>query len=100
VVDIGYLDGRDEDHRRLLEPRMFADHGGEFEAVEFGHADVQQDHGDVVLEQAFQRFAAGRRHQQGLAQLAQDHLIRQQLGRLIVDQEDVDLVVLPHRAHP
>ena len=39
-VDIADLDRRDEDHRRLLEARMLADHGGELEAVELRHADV------------------------------------------------------------
>ena len=57
-VDVADLDGGDEDHRRLLEARMFADHGGEFEPVQFRHADVDQDDGDVVLEQELQRFAA------------------------------------------
>ena len=33
-----------------------------------------------------------------LAELAQDHLVGEQLGRLIVDQQDVDLVVSHHRS--
>ena len=46
-----------------------------------------------VLEQEFQRLAGGARLDQVLAELAQDHLVGQQLRRLIVDQQDVDLVV-------
>ena len=51
------MDRRDEDDRGLLEARMLADHRGELEAVELRHADVDQDDGDVVLEQMLQRLA-------------------------------------------
>jgi len=37
---------------------MLADHGGELKAVELGHADVDQDDGDLVLEQMLQRLRA------------------------------------------
>ena len=36
---------------------MLADHRGELEAVELRHADVDQDDGDLVLEQVLQRLA-------------------------------------------
>ena len=35
---------------------MLADHGGELEAVEVGHADVHQHDGDLVLQQVLERF--------------------------------------------
>jgi hypothetical protein len=38
---------------------MFADHGRKFEAIQLRHADVDQDDGDVVLEQELERFTAG-----------------------------------------
>ena len=94
LIDVGQMDRRDEDHRDLLEARMLADHRGELEAVELRHADVHQDDRDLVLEQMLQRLLAGRGLDQVLAQLAQDHLIGQQLRGLVVDQQDVDLVVL------
>ena len=47
-----------------------------------------------VLEQMLQRLLAGRRLDEIVAELMQDHLIGEQLGGLIVDQQDVDLVVL------
>ena len=56
-VQVADLNRRDEDHRRLLEPGMLADHGGQFEPVQFRHADVDQDHGDFVLEQEFKCLA-------------------------------------------
>ena len=35
---------------------MLADHCGEFEAVQLGHADVDQNDGDFVFEQEFERL--------------------------------------------
>ena len=48
-VDVGQMDGGDEDDRGLLEPRMLADHRRELEAVEVRHADVDQDDRDFVF---------------------------------------------------
>ena len=79
---------------------MLADHGGQFEAVELGHADVDQNDGDFVLEQKFERLAAGGGDDQIFAELLQDDLIGEQLGRLIVHQKDVDLLVVHHRNAP
>ena len=75
---------------------MLADHGGEFEAVELGHADVDQDDRDVVLEQIFQRFAAGGRDDEVFAEFLQNDLIGEQLCRLVVNQKNVDLLVVHH----
>ena len=36
---------------------MLADHRRQLEAVELGHADIDQDDGDVVLEQMLERLA-------------------------------------------
>ena len=94
------LDRRDEDHRGLLEARMLADHRRELEAVELGHADVDQDDRDLVLEQDLERLAAGGRDDQVLAELLQDDFIGQQLRRLVVDQKDVDLFMVHHLATP
>ena len=38
----------------LLEARMLADHRRQLEAVELRHADVDENDGDVVLEQELQ----------------------------------------------
>ena len=79
---------------------MLADHGGELETVELRHADVDQDDRDFVLEQKFQRFAAGSRDHEILAEFLQDDFIGKQLGRLIVDQKDVYLFMVHHHAAP
>ncbi len=73
-----------------------ADHRRQLEAVELGHDDVDEDDGDVLLEQVLERLPPGTRHDQRLAELAQDRLVAQQLRRLIVDQQDVDGFVGAH----
>ena len=96
MVGLADLDGRDEDHGKLLEARMLADHGGELETVELRHHHVDQHDGHVVgLEQDAERLVRRGRLDQVLAQLGKDDLVAQELRRLIVDQQDVDLV---HRA--
>ena len=96
AIHVGQMNGGDEDHRGLLEPRMLADHRGELEAVEVRHADVHQDDRDLRLQQILQRLLAGRGLDQVFVELMQDDLVAQQLGRLVVDQQDVDLVVFRH----
>ena len=98
AIDVGQMNGRDENDRRLAEPRMLADHRGQLKAVEFRHADVDQNDGDVVLEQELQRLARGRGFDQIFAELAEDHLVGQELVRLIVHQKNVDF--LGHGGRP
>ena len=93
AIEVGHLDGGDEDDRRLLVARMPADHLRQLEAVEIGHADVDEHDGDVGLQQRAQRLAGRVRLDQILAELAEDHLVAQQLRRLIVDEQDVDWFV-------
>ena len=76
---------------------MLADHRGELEAVELGHADVHQDDRNLVLEQLLQRLLGGRGDDQIVAKLTQDHLIGEQPRGLIIDQKNLHLVVRPGR---
>jgi hypothetical protein len=94
MVDLGEMDRRDEDHRDLPEARMLADHRGELETVQLRHAHVHQDDCDLVPEQVLERLLAGRGLDQIVAELAQDHLVGEQLRGLVVDQQDIDLVVV------
>src|SRR5215475_3621696 len=100
AIDVRQMDGRNEDDRGALEPRMLADHRGQLEAVEFRHADVDEDDRDLLLEQVFQRLLGRGGLDQPLAQPGQDGLVAQELGWLIVDQQDVDFLVRGHRASP
>ena len=91
LVQLGQVDGRDEDDRRLPEARMLADDLRELEAVQLRHAHVHQDDGDLGLEQPLQRLAGRARPDQVLAQVGEDGLVAEQLRRLVVDQQDVAL---------
>ena len=86
-----------EDDRGLLETRMLADHRRQLEAVELRHADIHQDDGDIVLQQLLQRLARRRGFDQIFAETRQNDLVAQELCRLIVDQQDVDLVIRRRR---
>ena len=59
AVNIAEMDGRDEDHRGVLKPRMLTNHLCELKAVEVRHADVDQDDRDFVAQQLFECFLAG-----------------------------------------
>jgi hypothetical protein len=92
MVGVGNLHARHEDHRQLLEARMLADHGCELEAVDLRHHHVDQDDGDVGLEQDAQRLVRRVGLDQVLAKLLEDDLVAEELGGLVIHQEDVDLV--------
>ena len=91
-IELGERDARDEDDGRLAEPRVLAHHRGQLESVELGHDDVDQDDRELGLEQVLERFAAGSRGHQRRIDAAQNRAVGQQLGRLIVDQQDADVV--------
>ena len=69
---------------------MLADHCRELKAVEVGHADVDQNDRDIASEQLIEGFRRRTGLYEVLPELLQDRFIAQQLGRLIVDQKDVD----------
>ena len=70
AIDIGEMNGGNEDDRGLLKARMLADHRGELKAVELWHADVDQDDGDILLEQLLQRLPGGSSLDEIFAELA------------------------------
>ena len=69
---------------------MPADHLRELKAVEIRHAYVDEHDGHVRFQQRPQRLAGVVRLDQVFAELAEDHLVAQQLRRLIVDEQNVD----------
>ncbi len=96
AVEIGERDGGDEDDRRRLEARMVADHRRQLEAVELGHAHVDEDDGDVVLEQMREGLSRRLGRDEVLAQLLENRLVAEQLRALVVDQEDINGVLVAH----
>ena len=99
-IDVGQMDGGNEDDRGALKTRMLADHRGQLEAVEFGHAHVHEDDGNVMLEEVFERLFGRGSLDEPLAELGQNGLVAQEFGWLVVDQQDIDLVLRGHRPSP
>ncbi len=77
AVAVGHVDGRAEDDRRAPVPRMVADHLGQLESVQVGHAHVGEHHPDLLAEQPLQGLARGLGLDQVLAQVAEDRLVGQ-----------------------
>ena len=99
-VDLAQMHRRDENDRGFLEARVLAHHLGELEAVELGHADVDEHDGDLSFQEMLQRLAPGGCLDQVLVEIAQDHLVAEEFRRLVVDEEDVDFVVVHLIAPP
>ncbi len=97
--------GRDEDDRRMLGTLSLANQGGRLEAVHFRHVDVEQNDREVILQQAAQGLASGRRFHDILPEVGQRGLNGQNFLRNVVDDEDVDRLarlggprIVAHRA--
>ena len=82
-----------EDDGSLTKPRMLTNHLGELKPVYVRHADVHQHHGDIMLEQMFERLAPGVRLNKVLSQWTENSLVAQQFPRLVINHENVDLLV-------
>ena len=72
---------------------MLADHRGQLEAVEIGHAYIDQNERDLVLQQIFERLARRGGLEQGFPNFGKHNLVAQKLGLLIVDKENIHPVV-------
>src|SRR6185295_651766 len=80
TVDVGQVNGRNKDDRRVLEAGMLADHGGQLETVEIGHADVDENDRDILLEQVSQCFLSTVGLDEIFAQAVQNRFVAQKLG--------------------
>jgi uncharacterized protein YihD (DUF1040 family) len=72
---------------------VLANHRRQLKPVEIRHADVDQHDRDIGFEQLLQRLVRRAGLDQVIAELAEDHLIAKQLSRLVVDQQNVDLIL-------
>ena len=84
------LERGQEDDRRVFRPLALPDHGGGFEAVHVGHLDVEQNRCEIVFKTSPQRLLAGLGLDQFLAESVENGLERDQVLRLVVDQQDLD----------
>ena len=86
--------GGEEDDRDVARARTGADDARGLQAVEPGHADVEEDDRDVLAQQRPQRLLAGLGADQSLAQRLQDRPQRRQVLLVVVDQQDAHRVLL------
>ena len=68
---------------------MVTDHRRKLESVGFGHVNVDENDGDILLQKVLERFPRAVCRDQVLPQIAQDRLVRHQLCGLIVDEKYV-----------
>ena len=93
AIDVSQQDRGNKNQCGLLEARVIADHGRELKAVDVRHVDVNKYDRDVVLEKELERLRGVARAQQIFANILENGAIGKQFRRLIVDEQDVDLVV-------
>ena len=90
-VRVGVVHCADENDRRRLGARPLPDERGGFEAVHPRHVHVEQDHGEILLEQATERFLSRTGANQVLVEIGENCLVGQHLVGAIVDNQDADL---------
>lgn len=93
-------DGGDKYDRRMFRPLAFADEGSSFKAVEVGHLDVEQDGGEILLQEAAEGFDAGAGFDEVLVEVGESGFEDDEVGRVVVDEKDVDLFRVVHRSIP
>jgi hypothetical protein len=91
VAECGDEDDRDVDGALALADKLCG-----LKAVHPRHVDVEQDDREVVGEQRPQRLPPAVGADDVLPQFLQHRLQRQELVRLVVDDEDVDFVGVHH----
>ena len=96
AIQIGEVDGGDEDDCRLLETRMLPYQFGQFEAVDFRHADVHQHRRNVKLQKLLESVLGRRCLDQIFVKFGKNGFIAEQLPRLIIDHQDVHPIVRRH----
>ena len=86
-ADVVVRSGQEHD-RHIARARPPLDQPCRFHPVELGHAHVEQDQGDVVLEQQPQRLVPRARHQQRVAERLEHAVERMEVLLAIVDDQD------------
>jgi hypothetical protein len=85
-------DRGEEDDRNVLERLARLDQLRRLEAVHARHLHVEQNDGEVPLEQATQRLLARRGADDALSQRLENRLEREKILRPVVHDEDIDLL--------
>jgi hypothetical protein len=92
-LSLALVGGGEEDDWRVPGLVAVPDQGGGLEPVHVRHLHIQKDHGEVVGEKPFQRLAPRLRPDEVLPEALEHRLERHEVGRLVVDQEDVDSIL-------
>jgi CheY-like chemotaxis protein len=83
----------EEDDRDTLFWRTLPNPRRRLKAVEVGHSDVHENDGELALGDAFQSFRAGVCPYQILAERREHRFECEEVGRVVVDQQDPDATV-------
>src|ERR1700738_1624900 len=75
---------------------MLANHRSQFKTIQLRHAYVHQHYGNVDFQKKFKGLLRRSRLDQVLAKFAQHNLVAEQLGRLIIDHQNIDPFVRAH----
>ena len=75
---------------------MLANHAGQLESVDLRHADIHEHDGYIGFQKVFERLFSGSRLYEVLIQFAEDGLIAQEFGRLIIHHQDVHPIFRTH----
>ena len=71
---------------------MLTNQRRELESIKVGHTDIDEDQRHLIPQQAFECFAGRGGLEQRRACPAENRLIAQKLGVLVVDQQDIQLI--------
>ena len=103
LITLGYLVVAlvvrgEEDDRHVPRPLARPDERRGLEPVHPGHLDVEEREGEVLLQQSPEGFDPGGGAHEVLPEVGQHGLEGEQIFRIVVDEENVDLAVaIPHR---
>ena len=98
-MDFTLPDRRQEDDWRALSLFALADERGRLEPVHARHQNVEQNDGKLIVEEPLQRLRSRAGLDEVLPQPFQSRFEREQVIRLVVDQQDVHLVIAIRRRH-
>jgi hypothetical protein len=93
---LGAAIGGGKENRDVARSLALADELGGLDAVHARHLDVHEDEREVLLQKALQCLLTRARLDEVLAEILEHGLEGQEVRRVVVDQEDVDLVVGGH----
>jgi hypothetical protein len=89
-MGLGLALRREEDDRRVFRLPALADERRGLEAVHAGHVDVEQNHGEVVAQEAPERVLSRPGGDHSVTERGQDRFQGQELVRAVIDHEDAD----------